>query len=130
MKILSNPLVRTTDQAYELLKNMKFHEKEILRCLYLNSRYRLIRNEIISIGAVDFTIVHPQEIFRPAIECGAKALILGHNHPSGEITPSREDLETTKDIVKIAEMLQIPILDHLIIGENGYFSLFRAGIIT
>jgi DNA repair protein RadC len=119
-------IIKGIDDAYYQLKNMQFLRKEYLRGLYLNSRHRIIHDEVITIGSIDANIVHPREIFRPAIEFGATALILGHNHPSGDQTPSQNDIDITRTISQVGNLLQIPLLDHLIIGENGYTSLKKA----
>lgn len=121
-------LLKNSDQAFAILKDMKNLKKEHLRGLFINSRYFLIHDEVISMGTLNTNIVHPREIFRPAIEHNAYAIILAHNHPSGECTPSQKDLEMTAKIDEAGKILQIPILDHLIIAENGYFSLHKAGL--
>jgi len=97
--------------------------KEHLRGLYLNSHNRVIRDEIVSIGTINASIIHPREVFRPAIECGAVAFILAHNHPSGEAMPSDEDIKVTKQLVKAGEILGITLLDHLIITKNKFNSI-------
>jgi len=99
---------------------MQYLKKEHVRALYLNSRYKIIHNEIISIGSLDANIVHPREVFRPAIEYGAYAIILAHNHPSGSPSPSSADIEITAKIRKAGDLIQIPLLEHLVIGENAY----------
>lgn len=120
-------VIKGIDDAYGQLKNMQYLRKEYVRGLYLNSRHRIIHDEIITIGSIDANIVHPREIFRPAIEFGATSVILGHNHPSGDPSPSQNDLEITKTISQVGNLLQIPLLDHLIIGENSYLSLKKLG---
>ncbi|MFA5829743.1 MAG: DNA repair protein RadC [Candidatus Gracilibacteria bacterium] len=121
-------LLKNSDQAFAILKDMKNLKKEYLRGLFINSRYFLIHDEVISMGTLNTNIVHPREIFRPAIEHNAYAIILAHNHPSGECTPSQKDLEMTAKIDEAGKILQIPVLDHLIIAENGYFSFHKAGL--
>lgn len=120
-------VLRTADQVFEHAKNMKYLKKEYVRGLYLNTRYRLIHDEIITIGSLDANIVHPREIFRPAIEYGAYCVILTHNHPSQDPTPSEQDIEITQQLRKVGNLLQIPLLDHLIIGD-GYTSLKKANL--
>ncbi len=114
--------IRSTDDLFEIVSNMKYLKKEYLRGLYLNTRYKIIHDEIISIGSLDANILHPRDIFRPAIEYNAYAVIMAHNHPSGDFSPSRSDIETTKIISQIGDLLQIPLLDHLIVGSEGYYS--------
>jgi DNA repair protein RadC len=117
--------VRTSKQAYEHLKSMGDLQKEQLRGLYLNSRYQVIYEEIISIGSLTANIVHPREVFQPAIEHGAVAVIVAHNHPSGVKEPSDEDLTVTTQLIAAGKILGIDMLDHLIITKNTYCSLLE-----
>jgi DNA repair protein RadC len=109
--------------VYEYCKGMTFLKKEHLRGLYLDVKNRLLRDEIISVGTVDRTLSHPREIFKPAIETSAVGVLLVHNHPSGDPTPSREDIEFTQKIKQIANLMEIELLDHIIIGNNNFLSL-------
>ncbi len=118
----SDITLRSSDQVYAQIKDMQNLRKEHLKGFYVNTRYRLIHEETISIGGLNSNIIHPREIFRPAIEYGAYAVIIAHNHPSGDKTPSKEDEKVTAILIKTGEILQIPLLDHLIIGQNGYTS--------
>ena len=97
-------------------------QKEHVRALYLDSRYKLIYEETLSIGGLNTNSIHPREVFKPAIEHNAYALILIHNHPSGDPNPSAEDLATTAMLTQAAELLSIPLLDHVIIGKNSFKS--------
>lgn len=123
MKQPNNLYFRNAEQVYQYVKNMEYLQKEHVLGLYLDSRYKLIYEETISIGSLNTNTLHPREIFKPAIEHNAYAIILVHNHPSGDPTPSTEDLITTQKLTKAAELLQIPLLDHLIIAKNGYRSI-------
>jgi DNA repair protein RadC len=118
-------IFRTPAQVYEHLKDMSALPKEQLRGLYLNTRYQLIHDEIISIGSMTANIVHPREVFRPALEYNASAVILAHNHPSGDHTPSAEDLAITKQLTAAAELIGIELLDHLVISTTGYSSILN-----
>lgn len=118
--------VRQSKQAYEYLKDMGSLRKEQLRGLYLNSRYQVIHEEIISIGSLTANIVHPREVFQPAVEHGAIAIILAHNHPSGRINPTQADLEITQQLVQAGNILGIDIVDHLIITATRHVSLMQA----
>lgn len=115
--------IRNAKQAFTHLKDMGNLNKENLRGLYLNSRYQLIHSETISVGTIDTSIVHPREVFRPAITQGASAIILAHNHPSGVLEGSAEDILVTKKIKEAGELLGIELLDHLIISQDKYISL-------
>jgi DNA repair protein RadC len=97
--------------------------KEHLRGLYLDSHYQLIHDELISIGTLTSNIVHPREVFRPALEYSAAALILAHNHPSGIAKPSEADLAITAQIIEAGKVLGIGLLDHVIIAKNKYQSV-------
>ena len=116
-------IIRTPKQVYEYLKDMRDLPKEHLRGIYLNSRYRLIHDEVISIGSLTANIVHPREVFRPALEYSASAVILAHNHPSGSAKPSQADIEITKQIVKAGKILGVNLLDHIIITKNKFASI-------
>lgn len=115
--------IRTAKDVYEYLQDMRNLSKEHLRGLYLNSHSRILRDEVISIGTVNSNMIHPREVFRPAIECNAAAIILAHNHPSGEVTPSAEDVEITKQLVQAGKILGISILDHVIITKEAFASV-------
>ncbi len=117
--------VRTDDQAFAHLKGMGNLEKEHLRGLYLNSRYQIVHDEIISIGTLTANLIHPREVFSPALEKGAVAIIIAHNHPSGELSPTAEDLEVTSQLKAAGELLGIELLDHLVIARNGYRSIIN-----
>jgi DNA repair protein RadC len=115
--------VRTAKNAYDYLKDMKNLPKEQLRGLYLNSRYKLIHDEVISVGSLTSSIVHPREVFKPAIEYSAAAIIIAHNHPSGSSKPTIGDIEATEQLIKACKILGIELLDHIVIGNNGFSSV-------
>lgn len=110
-----------------------FHEtlrskrKELFIALLLNGKNRKIREVVVSEGSLNSSIVHPREVFNPAVKESAASIILVHNHPSGDPTPSREDMEITKRLREVGEMLGIKILDHLIIGNGRYTSFADKG---
>lgn len=98
-------------------------DHEIFIAIVLNTKNRVLRKQIISIGTVSETVVHPREIFRNAIREGGSAVIVCHNHPSGELCPSEQDLSVTRRLLDSGKILGIPLLDHLIISENDFCSL-------
>jgi len=102
---------------------MAFSEKEQFRLLFLDKRNALIADEVQQSGTVDHTPVYPREVVKRALELSATALILVHNHPSGDPTPSRADIVMTQSIVEIAKPLGISVHDHIIVGKNGHASL-------
>jgi len=116
-------VVRTAKQAYEYLKDMRALPKEYLRGIYLNSRYRVIHDEVISVGSLTANIVHPREVFKPALEHSACAVILAHNHPSGSAKPTASDIEITKQLVEAGKILGIDLLDHIVIAKNKFVSV-------
>ena len=101
---------------------MAYADREEFRVLFLDKRNALIADEVQGVGTIDHTPVYPREIIRRALELGASALILAHNHPSGDPTPSAADIRMTKDIVVIAEPFGITVHDHLIVGKHGQTS--------
>jgi DNA repair protein RadC len=117
--------VRSAAQAYEHLKSMGDLQKEQLRGLYLNSRYQVIHEEVISVGSLTANIVHPREVFQPALEYSAVAVLVAHNHPSGNPEPSEDDIQATNQLVAAGKVLGIDLLDHLIITKTGYVSLIE-----
>jgi DNA repair protein RadC len=102
---------------------MAFSDKEQFRLLFLDKRNQLISDEIQQTGTVDHTPVYPREVIKRALELSATALILVHNHPSGDPTPSQADIQMTKAIIDIASPLGISVHDHIIVGKNGHASL-------
>ncbi|MDB5181845.1 MAG: hypothetical protein JWP13_608 [Candidatus Saccharibacteria bacterium] len=115
--------VRTALQAYCHLQGMAFLQKEQLRALYLNSRYQVIHEETVSVGSLTANIVHPREVFQPAIEYGAVAVIVAHNHPSGSLEPTQADRDVTLQLGASGALLGIELLDHLIITGESYVSI-------
>ncbi len=118
-----NVSIRNAKQAFEHLKNMSSLKKEQFHGLYLNTHYQLIHEEVISIGTLDSSLVSPREVFKPAIENSAAAIIVAHNHPSGVLKASKSDAEITNKLIEAGEILGIEVLDHLIIGNDKYLSL-------
>ena len=117
------PVIRTAKEVFKYVSDMQNLSKEHLRGIYLNSHYQVIRDEIISIGTVDANVIHPREVFRPAISCAAVAVILVHNHPSGVLEPSSEDIRITRQIVEAGKMIAIEVIDHVIVAANGFTSI-------
>lgn len=115
-------------QAYELLREELQNEKrEIFKVILQDTKGYLISHEIISIGTLSQTLVHPREVFYPAIRHKAATIILAHNHPSGDPTPSAQDFDLTNKLIVAAQCVQIPIVDHIIIGKDQYISLRQNG---
>jgi DNA repair protein RadC len=102
---------------------MAFADKEQFRLLFLDKRNQLISDEVQQIGTVDHTPVYPREVVKRALELSATAIILAHNHPSGDPTPSQADIQMTKAIIDVAGPLGISVHDHIIVGKNGHASM-------
>ncbi len=117
------PVVRTAGDVFEHVSDMRSLSKEHLRGLYLNGHYKVVHDEVLSIGTVDANLVHPREVFRPALEYAAAAVILVHNHPSGETEPSAADLAVTQQIIDAGKLLGIELVDHVIVTKDGYASV-------
>lgn len=95
----------------------------------LNARHRILARELVSIGSLSASIVHPREVFRAAIAASAAAIVLAHNHPSGDPEPSRDDIEITRRLVRAGHLLGIPVLDHVILAGARYTSMRREGLV-
>lgn len=121
--VLASPTLRTAKDVFEYAIDMRTLPKEHLRGLYLNTHYKVIKDEVISIGTVDANIVHPREVFRPALEYAAAAVILVHNHPSGEMTPSAPDVAVTEQLIEAGALLGIDLIDHVVVTRTGFASV-------
>lgn len=117
--------VRNSKQAWQYLRQMGASQKEQLRGLYLNSRYHVIHDEVISVGTLTSNIVHPREVFRPALEHGAVAVIVAHNHPSGILEPTSADVAVTRQLMRAGEILGVDLIDHLIVSAAKYKSVME-----
>jgi DNA repair protein RadC len=115
--------LRSPEEVFEYAKDMVRLKKEHLRGLYLDTRNKLVRDEIIAIGTLNASLAHPREIFHPAIESHAAAILLVHNHPSGDPLPSRDDIQLTRQVYEVGKIIDIALLDHVIIGSRDYCSL-------
>ncbi|HEY1405130.1 MAG TPA: DNA repair protein RadC [Spirochaetota bacterium] len=104
-------------------------KREEFRVLVLDSKNRVIRNSCTSVGTVSEAIVHPREVFRDAIREAGSSVILVHNHPSGELSPSKEDVDVTNRIRDAGKIIGITLLDHIIVSNSGYFSMKEEGFI-
>jgi DNA repair protein RadC len=121
--------VSSPREAYELVRDLKRARKEHLVALYLDAQNHLILRETISIGALNTTRTHPREILQPAILHSALSFVLVHNHPSGSLEPSRDDLDFTRGIARAAELIGVGLTDHLIVSPRGFVSLKERGIL-
>ncbi len=104
--------------------------KEHFFSLHLNSKNQLIREVLVSIGSLSTSVVHPREVFAPAVRDSTAALIFVHNHPSGDPAPSREDRDCTQRLIHAGQILGIRVLDHIVVGYDDYYSFADAGLVT
>jgi len=109
--------------AAHYMPQMRYLDREIFKCVYLNRKNHLICEETIAVGGLYGALIHPREVFKPAITRSACSIIGLHNHPSGDPSPSREDIELTKSLVEVGKIMGIDFLDHIIIGDSIYCSL-------
>ena len=115
--------------AMYYMEEMRHHKQEIMKLLLLNTKNKLISENDISKGTVNSAVISPRELFVEALQKNAVSIILIHNHPSGEPTPSREDILMTKRITEAGKMIGIALLDHIVIGNNCYTSLREKGLL-
>jgi DNA repair protein RadC len=114
-----SPLLETPEQVADFLREEnRSHNVEHFQVVLLNARRRLIRVENIAKGLLDTIVVHPREVFRAAIRANAAAIIMVHNHPSGDPTPSEADIKVTRDLIRAGQLLKIEVLDHVILGRK------------
>jgi len=118
-------IIKNSQDVLSLAYDLREKKKEYLVCLYLNARNGLLKKEIVSIGLLDKTLLHPREIFHPATELNAASVILIHNHPSGDSSPSEKDIQVVEKIAQAGEIMGIPVIDFIIISENGQYSFFE-----
>ncbi|MEX1012583.1 MAG: DNA repair protein RadC [Waddliaceae bacterium] len=121
--------IATPDDAFRLANEFFQGEKrELFVVILLDTKGCLIKQEIVSMGTLSQSIIHPREVFYPAIRHKAASVILAHNHPSGDPTPSKDDYDVTNALIKVAQIIDIPIHDHVIIGSQNYISLRQEGL--
>ncbi|ANY70378.1 hypothetical protein BBD42_30680 [Paenibacillus sp. BIHB 4019] len=118
---------RPEDAANYVMDELRHLKKEHFVCLFLNTKNHIIAQETLSMGTLNASLVHPREVFRAAIKCSSASLICVHNHPSGDPTPSAEDIALTKRLVSAGELVGIEVLDHLVIGDGRFISLKEQG---
>ncbi len=121
------PRITKPSDVLPVVADVRTEKREHFVCLYLNARKQLLKKATISIGTLDGSLVHPREVFAPALESAASALILVHNHPSGDPSPSQQDLSLTKRLADAGVIMGIEILDHVIVAEDTWISLKQIG---
>lgn len=126
---IANPKVSKAIDVVNEIKEFEDKKQEHFIVIYLDSANRVMESRVITIGTLNQSLVHPREVFSPAIEKRAASIILAHNHPSGIMRPSSQDLEVTNRLKEGAKILGIEILDHIIFSVNGYLSFRDEGLI-
>jgi len=116
-------IIRGPDDVLQLTKSLKKEDKEHFLVLLLNARHEVLRKETVSVGSLNASVVHPREVFKPALLHSAASIVLVHNNPSGDPEPSDEDLQITDRLTKAGDLLGIAVLDHVIVGSRGLVSL-------
>lgn len=125
---LPPPAVTAPRHALQHLGPLRLRAKEALCVLLLDSRMCAIGLAAVAEGSLAHVAATPREVFAPALSAGASALLMAHNHPSGQVEPSAEDLEFTRSMVEAGRLLEVPVVDHLVVARRGYFSLREAGL--
>jgi DNA repair protein RadC len=121
--------LQTPEEAYKLLKRrIGKRDREHFVTVLLSARNSVLGIETVSVGSLNASIVHPREVFKPAILQSAAAMVLAHNHPSGDPDPSEDDLAITRRLVEVGELLGITVLDHVIVGNGRFASLKERGL--
>ncbi|QTA38841.1 DNA repair protein RadC [Thermosipho ferrireducens] len=122
-RVLNKP-----EKVYEYCLDMTFLKQETVRVILLDSKLKAFSYRDVTLGTVTSSLVHPREIFREAIRSGAVSIIMVHNHPSGEVSPSSEDIKATQKIKEAGKIIDIELVDHIIVG-NGYYSFKQKGLL-
>ncbi len=129
-ELISKPVHKSSKEIFNYLHlSMKGRKKEVLKVLYINNQNQIIETEDLFTGSVDGSAISPREVIESAIKHSASGLIFAHNHPAGNPTPSQNDKQVTRDLVYAAAIMQIKVLDHVVIGDNRYFSFAGDGLI-
>lgn len=124
----NRPTVRSPqDVASLMMEDLRYHTQEHFVCLYLNTKNQVLGRETVFIGSLNSSIVHPREVFKEAIRRSSASVICLHNHPSGDPSPSREDIEVTRRLLEAGKILGIDLLDHVVIGDGRFYSLKEKG---
>ena len=125
--VIGRELGNQKDAAAAFMMMLGDEPAEVFAMLCLTTKHRVIAYHEVSRGTLDSTLVHPREVFKAALLANSAALVISHNHPSGDPTPSADDVVLTTRLVAAGEILSIPVLDHIIIGDGRYYSFKEAG---
>lgn len=126
-KRATGPVIDGPQAAYEAVQDIADLEQEVVVAVLLNQRNRSLGRVLVTVGTVNQSLVSPRELFREAILANAVAIVIAHNHPSGDARPSREDIDLTLRMVRAGEIIGIRVLDHIVVGDGTFTSLQEAG---
>lgn len=121
----TNTSISEAKNIVDFMSDVKNNRQECFYVITLNTKNKIIQRHMVTMGLLDMAPVHPREVFYPACKDGAKAIILVHNHPSGDSTPSAQDTKLTKDLLEASKVMRIPILDHIIITPSDTWTSLR-----
>lgn len=125
-RVKSKTTFKNSNDIYNYMKYLLDGKKqEYFYCLYVNTKKELIERKLLFMGTINRSTVHPREVFKNAYLCSASGIICVHNHPTGDINPSKEDIRFTNSLVELGTLAGIPILDHIITGNDNYYSFFN-----
>jgi DNA repair protein RadC len=125
----TKPCIRSPQDVANLVSyDLRTENREHFIALFLDTRNQVLRRKTISIGGLDASLIHPRELFKEAIACGSASVIVCHNHPSGDPTPSQEDLDVTQRLLEAGKIIGIEVLDHLVVGDGKFISLKDKGL--
>jgi DNA repair protein RadC len=121
--------IKTASDVYQYyVDELQNKTKEYFYALFLDTKNRILKDELVSIGTLNESLIHPRELFNSAVQASCNSVIIVHNHPSGDCVPSDSDKEVTKVLVEAGEIMGIKVLDHVIIGKEGFVSLKESGV--
>jgi len=124
------PKIETAKDVFNYyVDELRDKKKEHFYALFLDTKNRIIDKELISVGTLNASLIHPREVFKSAIKASSNAIILVHNHPSGDCEPSKEDKDVTKTLFDAGDILGIKVLDHVVVGKDGFTSLKEEGVL-
>lgn len=119
--------INTPQKVFEFYKNKINSMQEHVYCIYLDSHKKIIKQQLLFIGTVNYSMIHPRDIFKEAYLLNASSIICVHNHPTGDVTPSKNDINITVRLKEIGNLLGIPLIDHIIVGADKYYSFLENG---
>ncbi len=124
--VKNNKRLTSSKDIWEATKYLFYGKKqEYFYCLYFNNKQELIERKLLFMGTINRSIVHPREVFKEAYLHSASSIVCIHNHPSGDVNPSREDINFTRSLVEIGKIQGIPVVDHIIVSDNNYYSFYE-----